>query len=147
MRTDLMVEHLILRKLALCDWYLTWYSVLGTKRECFSGESISWGLPISWIACKSLHQHCRFPPKQCMDVKASNIGKKLQNLANTKHRAIHFLNKFYLSGNVLFCKFCQNNVDFKHVCMCKHHLWCKAWVKKGKSLCCTVSDGIKYIKG
>ncbi len=37
-------------------------------------------------------------------------------------------NDFYASGDVLFCKFCQHAVDWKHVDVCKDHLQSKAHV-------------------
>lgn len=32
---------------------------------------------------------------------------------------------FYVSGDLLFFKFCQHNVDLKHIDMCIKHLWSK----------------------
>lgn len=66
--------------------------------------------------------------------------KKLRNLLlRQKHRAERFLKDFYTSGEMLFCKFCQQNVDWKHVDTYKEHLRSK----NRKTLRCTHSATVK----
>lgn len=53
----------------------------------------------------------------------SDQPKKLQNLLLTpENRAEQFPADFCLSADVLFCKLCQQNVEWKGVDMYKDHL-------------------------
>lgn len=52
-----------------------------------------------------------------------------------------------LQNTALFYKFCQYNVNWKHVDRCKEHLWSKTHVKITlKTPCCTHSFMTKYYK-
>lgn len=48
----------------------------------------------------------------------------------SKYRALHFPDDFYALGYVLFCKFSQYHVNWKHVDACKDHFGSKVQVKK-----------------
>lgn len=42
---------------------------------------------------------------------------------------MHGTTNLFTSGDMLFCKFCQNNIDWKHVDTYKDHLQSKKYVK------------------
>lgn len=64
------------------------------------------------------------------------------------YRAERFPSDFYASGDLLFCKFCQNNVDWKHADACKGHLWSLAYVKNEEdTVLHTLSHGRISVKG
>lgn len=61
-------------------------------------------------------------PVMSLPSQASKVGKKLQNSLHTlKHRAKQVPN-IYTSVDVLYCKFCQDNVNCKNAATCKDHL-------------------------
>lgn len=59
---------------------------------------------------------------------------KLISSITPKYRVEQFLIHFCVSGNILFGKFCEHNVDRKCVNTCKEHLWSKSLVNKGETL-------------
>ncbi len=71
----------------------------------------------------------------------SKSAKKLQNSPlPPKNRAEQFPNDLYVSGDMLFCKFCQRTVDWKHEDMCKDHLWSKAHTKNKEKHCAAAAN-------
>lgn len=60
----------------------------------------------------------------------SKSAKKLRNSAlSPKYRAEQYPNDYYVSGEMLFCKFCQHTVDWKRKNTCDDHLLSKAHMK------------------
>lgn len=54
-------------------------------------------------------------------------GKK-KSLLTTKHGPEQFLNNFYESDDMLYCKLCQRNIDRNRLYTCRDHLCSKAHV-------------------
>lgn len=93
-----------------------------------SGENIAGESAMYGTTCTSLCKHSCPRPKQCKQ--KGKVGKKQQNSSLTpKYRAEQFPNDLYMSVDMLFCKYCQHKVDWKHVDMCKDHMRSKACVK------------------
>nr|XP_057913311.1 uncharacterized protein LOC131107370 [Doryrhamphus excisus] len=58
-------------------------------------------------------------------------AKKLRNTTLTpKYRAEQYPGDFYVSGDMLFCTFCQHSVDWKRKNTCDDHLLSKSHLKK-----------------
>lgn len=65
-----------------------------------------------------------------------------------KYRAEQFPTGFCVSGDVLFCRFCQHNVDCKHVDSCKMHLLSTAHLQNREiTMQHMLSNGKISIKG
>lgn len=82
----------------------------------------------------SFHKHSHHAPERCKDVRPvaqdsrqSQEGDiKLPDSSLTpKYKTKQFPNYFCVSGDLLYCKFCQYNINRKSVDMYKDHL-CKA---------------------
>ncbi len=106
------------------------------KERHFSGENIPGGLLRRETTRMSFDKHSCLPPEQCKHVEAdARDASKLRNLSLIlKYRAEQFPNDFYVSGDLLFCKFCQHTVDWQHVDTCKDLLQSKVHVKNKAEL-------------
>uniref|UniRef100_A0A3Q1C4K7 Uncharacterized protein n=1 Tax=Amphiprion ocellaris TaxID=80972 RepID=A0A3Q1C4K7_AMPOC len=65
-----------------------------------------------------------------LPVALSSSAKKLQNSTLTpQYRAEQFLNDFYVSGEQLFCRFCQHSIDWKRKNTCSDYIVSKSHVR------------------
>lgn len=101
------------------------------KDERVSGENIP-----GWVANVSDHPYVTSqalsPPPWMMQACPNGLPrqrqKKLRNLSLTpKYRSGQFPQNFSGSDYILFCKFCQHDVDRKHVDTCKENLQLQVW--------------------
>lgn len=63
---------------------------------------------------------------EATETPAKSAKQKQETLYGHQNTAKQFLKDFHVTGDQLFCDFCQHNADWKHVDMYKDHLQSKA---------------------
>lgn len=93
-------------------------SVFGRRRNIYLGTTFPGG-----DAKASNYLHVTF--RDAPTIENWSLTPKIQSRADS-----------YESGDMLLCKFCLNNADWKGIDICKDHLWYKALlhtITKGKT--------------
>lgn len=98
--------------------YLTEILFFRRKRTVYLGRTFLGGLPMRKTICPSLHKRSHLPfPKQF----------KQQNLFLFKNKGLR-KNILFVSGYLLYCTFCQHNIDQRNEDVRKDHFLSKACV-------------------
>lgn len=111
-------------------------SVFRGKRNVYLRKTFPEGLLLLRTTCMPLHKHSPHPPKQFKLTTWEAVRKKTTKLFTS----LIILNgtvleDFNLSADMLFCIFCQHNLDWKCVDTCTGGGLKPMW-KQGKIPCC-----------
>ncbi len=137
-----MLSLLVSLSAPFCAWTVLWRGKLRSHRGRGRGEKRSATVKAvhsCWAAVKGVHyvNSRKSSLYQSISIlffcegtcKVGGGGQLLNVSLNPKYRAKQSLNDFCPFDDMLFCKFCQNTVDWKSVDWSKDYLWSKVSVK------------------
>lgn len=116
-------------------------SVFREKKGCFYvGRTFNNARNHQCITSQTL-----LPSRNNLRMSKRSPEKREKNSLHTlKCRAEQLPNDFYVSGDMLYGKICQHNVDWKCLDACEDHLQCKAHMIKRETPYCTHFLMVKF---